>query len=309
MASPSDVETSQRPHITSEYERFSIRTHLTPPRRKEPRPFNPKVSKIRLARWLAREILQYGFKLRQATYRKVLLSRPCIYDVFGGRLGGFHPIKDRCTGCFRCVEEQPEICRVDRNPEFFRFPDAHWIPKDPATAVSSPVATVSYEAATGSIPIKGMGYREAFCRGRHGLDQVLYRVSVDSPPDIEQVDCNLSVRQEQREDVPLCQIFGDRMVIREVSVVNERFVEPHEGVGAAWMPHSPLRRVPVMSYPDMCREVLEFVVMDDLVTISNDLEDDQVFSVRENEGFLLTERCVEFPVEGIAVLIDEFVLL
>jgi hypothetical protein len=60
------------------------------------------------------------------------------------------------------VEEQPEICRVDRNPEFFRFPDAHWIPKDPATAVSSPVATVSYEAATGSIPIKGMGYREAF---------------------------------------------------------------------------------------------------------------------------------------------------
>jgi hypothetical protein len=156
-----DAKTS-RPRMLSKYERYSIETRPAPPRRKEPRPFNPSVSKIRLAKWLAREALQYRFTLRHDMYRKVLLSRPCIYGVFGGRLGGFHPIRDRCTGCLRCVQEQPEICRVDRNPEFFRFPDPYWVAKDPATAVSSPVATVCYEAATGSIPIKGMGYRGAF---------------------------------------------------------------------------------------------------------------------------------------------------
>lgn len=51
---------------------------------------------------------------------------------------------------------------MDRNPEFFRFADSYWIPEDPTTARATPVATVSYEAATGKIPIKGMGYKEGF---------------------------------------------------------------------------------------------------------------------------------------------------
>jgi hypothetical protein len=144
------------------YERFRIQTCPAPPRRKQPRPFNPEVDKIRLAKWLVGEIFEYGFKLRHREYRKALLSRPCIYGTFGGRVGGFHPIRDKCVGCMRCVEEQPEMCRVSRNLEFFDFADSYWVPRDPATAVSSPVATVSYEASTGKIPIKGMGYRDSF---------------------------------------------------------------------------------------------------------------------------------------------------
>jgi hypothetical protein len=144
------------------YERFKIETSPAPPRKKQPRPFNPIVSKTRLARFLAAELFELGPKLRKSEYRKALLSRPCIYGVFGGRFGGFHPIKDRCVGCMRCFQEYPEICNVDRNPEFFRFADSYWIPEDPATATSSPVATVWHEAATGMIPVKGMGYREGF---------------------------------------------------------------------------------------------------------------------------------------------------
>jgi hypothetical protein len=62
----------------------------------------------------------------------------------------------------RCVEEHPDMCRVGRNLGFFDFPDSYWIPRDPTSDVSSPVATVSYEASTGKIPIKGMGYRGSF---------------------------------------------------------------------------------------------------------------------------------------------------
>ena len=148
--------------ISSGYERFKIQTCAAPPRRREPRPFNPQVDKVRLAKWLVGEILKYRFKLRHRAYRRALLSRPCIYGTFGGHFGGFHPIRDKCVGCMRCVEEQPEMCTVSRNLEFFDFPDSYWIPNDPSTSVSSPVAVVSSEASTGKIPIKGMGYREGF---------------------------------------------------------------------------------------------------------------------------------------------------
>ena len=147
---------------TSGYQRFRIEACPAPPRRKEPYQFNPRVSKSGLASMLLREAFEYGFKLIQKKYRRTLLSRPCIYGVFSGRFGGFHPIKERCTGCMRCVQEYPDVCKVDRNPEFFKFADSYWIPEDPTTASSTPVSVVSYEAATGKIPIKGMGYKGSF---------------------------------------------------------------------------------------------------------------------------------------------------
>jgi hypothetical protein len=62
----------------------------------------------------------------------------------------------------RCVQEYPDVCSVDRNPEFYKFADSYWASEGDATASGSPVATVSYEAETGKIPIKGMGYKGAF---------------------------------------------------------------------------------------------------------------------------------------------------
>jgi len=144
------------------YHRFRIRAKEAPPRRKQPRPFNPRVSKIGLADSLLREVIKLGFKLRRKEHRQMLLSRPCIYGTFSGHFGGFHPIKDRCTGCMRCVQENPGMCHVERNPEFFKFADSYWIPVDPSKASYSPVSTVAYEASTGKIPIKGMGYKGSF---------------------------------------------------------------------------------------------------------------------------------------------------
>jgi hypothetical protein len=146
----------------SAYVRYKIETKLAPPRRKQPHPFYPRVRKVGLASLLLREVFEYGFNLRRKEYRAALMTRPCIYGVFGGRLGGFHPIREKCTGCMRCVQEYPSFCTVDRNPEFYKFADSYWIPEDPATASGSPIATVSFEAETGKIPIKGMGYKGAF---------------------------------------------------------------------------------------------------------------------------------------------------
>jgi hypothetical protein len=143
------------------FQRFHIETNPAPPHIKMPRPFNPRVSKIRLAGKLMHEVLQYRWKLRESKYRRLALSRPCIYGVFSGRFGGFHPIKDRCTGCMRCVLEYPEMCRVERNPEFTKFADSYWVPNG-LGASSTPVATVCYEAETGKIPVKGMGYKGPF---------------------------------------------------------------------------------------------------------------------------------------------------
>jgi hypothetical protein len=123
----------------SAYKRYEIQTQDAPPRRKQPRPFNPKIGKIGLASMLLHEALHCGFKLRNRAYRRALLSRPCIYGVFSGRFGGFHPIREKCTGCMRCVQEFPAFCTVDRNPQFFKFGDSYWVPDDPATATGSPV--------------------------------------------------------------------------------------------------------------------------------------------------------------------------
>ena len=118
--------------------------------------------KIGLARLILTEAFRYGLKLRKKEYRNALLSRPCIYGTFSGPFGGFQPIKEKCTGCMRCVQEYPGVCTVDRNPEFYAFADSYWASEGEATTSGSPVATVAYEAETGKIPIKGMGYKGPF---------------------------------------------------------------------------------------------------------------------------------------------------
>ncbi|HUK29252.1 MAG TPA: glutamate synthase-related protein [Candidatus Acidoferrales bacterium] len=147
---------------SSTYTRYSIEAKLASPRRKLPRPFTPTVDKIGLAKVIIHEIFTYNFKLREKKYRKVVLSRPCIYGTFGGRFGGFHPIKEKCVGCLRCVQENPGICHVERNPEFYNFADSYWISEGAATVSGSPVGTLMTEAETGKIPIKGMGYKGPF---------------------------------------------------------------------------------------------------------------------------------------------------
>ena len=165
LLEPAENTRAPKPGTTDRapvYARYTIKAESAPPRRKLPRPFNPRVDKVGLAKEILHEVFNYGLKLRHEKYRKIVLSRPCIYGTFGGRFGGFHPIKEKCVGCMRCVQENPGICHVERNPEFYRFADSYWASEEAATVSGSPVATVMFEAESGKIPIKGMGYKGAF---------------------------------------------------------------------------------------------------------------------------------------------------
>src|SRR5207249_9936599 len=98
----------------------------------------------------------FEFKLN----REVVLSRPCIYGVFGGHFGGFKPLKHKSVGCMRCVQEYPHIMTGKQSEEYNRLTDSFW--------TSETAFTIWHDASTGKMPVNGMGYKGAF--GGAGLD-------------------------------------------------------------------------------------------------------------------------------------------
>ena len=136
------------------YERFHIEIKHAPNVYKPTPKFDVSAKKLRLAAMLVHEAFEYRFK------KDVVLSRPCIYGVFGGKLGGFKPIKEKCVGCMRCVQEYPHIMTVKQSEGFKRLGDAYWTP--------DAVLNILYESSTGKIPVKGMGYKGSF--GGEGFD-------------------------------------------------------------------------------------------------------------------------------------------
>src|SRR5438094_10312883 len=132
----------------SKYERFKIETKPAAHVHQIPNKFDVSARKVRLAAMLVHEAFE--FKLN----KEVVLSRPCIYGVFGGHFGGFKPLKHKCVGCMRCVQEYPHIMTVKYSEEYKRLGDSFWTPEA--------VFTIWNEASTGKIPVKGMGYKGAF---------------------------------------------------------------------------------------------------------------------------------------------------
>lgn len=138
------------------YERFRIETKPAPHAFKVPNKFDVSAKKLRLAAMLVHEALEYRLN------REVVLSRPCIYGVFGGHFGGFKPIKEKCVGCMRCVQEYPHIMTVKPSDAYKKLGDSHWTPEA--------VFIILYESSTGKIPVKGMGYKGFF--GGEGFDGI-----------------------------------------------------------------------------------------------------------------------------------------
>ncbi len=147
-----DSETSK----PSRYERFKIETKPAPHIYEVPNKFDVSARKARLAAMLVHEALEYRLN------KEVVLSRPCIYGVFGGRFGGFKPIKQKCVGCMRCVQEYPHIMTVKPSKQYRKLGDSFWTPEA--------VFTLWNECSTGKIPVKGMGYKGAF--GGEGFDGI-----------------------------------------------------------------------------------------------------------------------------------------
>ena len=137
------------------YHRYRIDARLAPDIVRWPSRFNVRVRKTGLAKLLIKEILHYG-----PNNKEVILSRPCMYGVFGGPVGGFAPREHLCVGCLRCTTEFPEFVTVSHNPERRKLGDSFF--------TSNYVDALSYEVEAGLIPVRGAGYRGTF--GGEGWD-------------------------------------------------------------------------------------------------------------------------------------------
>ena len=136
------------------YQRYHLQTNPAPEIAPFPNRMRVKVQKRGLATHLFKELIRYRGNL------EVALSRPCLYGVFSGPVGGFAPRSDSCVGCLRCSIEHPEMVQVCPNPEHLRLGDSYFTPER--------VDTICYEARTGRVPVKGAGYRGRF--GGEGWD-------------------------------------------------------------------------------------------------------------------------------------------
>ena len=136
------------------YHRYHIETENTPDIEKWPTRFTIKVSKVGLTKFLIEEFIQTRANI------PVMMSRPCMYGVFSGPIGGFDPQTQHCVGCLRCTTEFPDMIQVSHNPERQKLGDAFF--------TFDVVDAVTYEAETGLVPVRGAGYRGKF--GGEGWD-------------------------------------------------------------------------------------------------------------------------------------------
>jgi len=136
------------------YQRYHIEVKPAVDITRQPSRFRVRVAKHRLILFLIEEILRYP------TRKKVIFSRPCIYEVYGRPVGGLAPRENLCVGCLRCTTEHPEWVQIQRSMKFEKQGDSYFR--------AEYVDTVNYEAQTGMIPVKGAGYRGKF--GGEGWD-------------------------------------------------------------------------------------------------------------------------------------------
>src|SRR3990172_10540237 len=136
------------------YHRYHIPTQAAPDIEKWPSRFKVTVRKSGLAKLIVKEVIHYRGNLAP------VLSRPCMYGVFSGPVGGFVPREEHCVGCLRCTTEFPDFVRVEHNLERRKLGDSYF--------TFTYVDSISYESSTGLIPVKGAGYRGKF--GGEGWD-------------------------------------------------------------------------------------------------------------------------------------------
>jgi hypothetical protein len=136
------------------YHRYHIETRTAPDILPLPSRFRVKVKKHRLVAMVLKELFEVKGDLQ------VALSRPCVYGVFSGPVGGLAPREELCVGCLRCTVQYPGIVQIHPNPQRQQLGDSFVQPEY--------VDTILYEARTGRVPVRGAGYRGSF--GGEGWD-------------------------------------------------------------------------------------------------------------------------------------------
>ena len=136
------------------YKRYHIQTETAPNIVPWPNRFLVGVNKFQLAKYMLGEVFHQRGDI------KAITSRPCMYGTFSGPIGGFAPRPQYCVGCLRCTVQHPEILTIRHNPDYQGMGDEYFH--------FGHIGHVAYESETGSIPVKGAGYRGKF--GGEGWD-------------------------------------------------------------------------------------------------------------------------------------------
>ena len=141
---------------TSNYQRYRINTKTVPNIVPWPNRFLVQVNRIQLAKYMLGEVFHQRGDI------KAIMSRPCMYGTFSGPVGGFAPRPQHCVGCLRCTVQHPDILTIRHNPKYQGMGDSYFH--------FGHIGAVAYEAESGSIPVKGAGYRGMF--GGKGWDGI-----------------------------------------------------------------------------------------------------------------------------------------
>jgi len=139
---------------SNDYKRYHIKTEAVPNIVPWPNRFIVDVNRFQLAKYMIGEVFHQRGDI------KAITSRPCMYGTFSGPIGGFAPRPQHCVGCLRCTVQHPEILTIRHNPAYRSLGDSYFH--------FGHVGAVAYEAESGSIPVKGAGYRGKF--GGEGWD-------------------------------------------------------------------------------------------------------------------------------------------
>lgn len=142
------------PSTPNGYHRYHIETQEALDIHPWPNRFKARVGKPGLAIHLLKEFI------RNKADMEVVLSRPCLYGVYSGPVGGFWPRPQKCVACLRCMIEYAHFVQISPNPKRRQLGDSYFNWKY--------VEAIIYEAEAGRIPVKGAGYRGEF--GGEGWD-------------------------------------------------------------------------------------------------------------------------------------------
>ncbi len=199
------------------YQRYSIPVKEAPPRYEMPPKFNVIINKFKLAQMVVGEAFHYRLN------RKVVLSRPCIYGVFGSHFGGFRPIQEKCTACMRCKQEYPDVIEdIIVNPDYRKLGDSYFSP--------GAVWALNREATTGGDIVRGMGYQGPFSgegfdamwtdmseivrptrHGKLGTEYIATEVEIGRKPMHLKFDASGTLLSQSKTVLSLIPIFFDAL--------------------------------------------------------------------------------------------------
>src|SRR5947199_9494083 len=90
--------------------------------------------------------------------------------------------------------------------------------------------------------------------------------------------------------VPLSQILHYRMIICEITVMDKCLMQPDKWVCVAGMPDTTFRRRAVMADPDVSLEIFQPAVLDNIISVADQFQNDQVLAMTDNERLVLSLR-------------------